>query len=187
MPFKSNGKTSDCSHQTKLYPPPLTSEFMRKTPELTTAEVLEPMHDEKKQSRPTRRQIQQMLLILVALCAACALGYLMFGRTCIFQIAFGMPCPGCGMLHAFFSLLTFHFYEATIYNPAIWIWIPFVLCTIFAWWTGRLKENWFLVLFGFVAAITIGIYIFRMITVFPAWPMDSYAGNLLGRAVALFR
>ncbi|WP_242745018.1 hypothetical protein [Allobaculum sp. Allo2] len=86
-----------------------------------------------------------------------------------------------------FSLLTFHFYEATIYNPAIWIWIPFVLCTIFAWWTGRLKENWFLVLFGFVTAITIGIYIFRMITVFPAWPMDSYAGNLLGRAVALFR
>lgn len=43
-----------------------------------------------------------------------------FKIPCIFNTVFGVPCPGCGMSRAFFSVLRFDFAAAFGFHPMFW-------------------------------------------------------------------
>lgn len=55
------------------------------------------------------------LIIFLAIIFLSSIGY-----TCPFKKFFGIKCIGCGMTHAFFSLINFRFAEAYAYNPLIY-------------------------------------------------------------------
>ena len=58
-----------------------------------------------------------------------------FKVGCIFQTFLGIPCPGCGMTRAFFSLIRFNFIDAFKFHPMIYA-MP--LLYIYFWTNGKL-------------------------------------------------
>ena len=53
-----------------------------------------------------------------------------FGIPCVFLSLFDIPCPGCGMTRAFFSVLRFDFLQALKYNVVIFF-MPYVFLYLF--------------------------------------------------------
>ncbi len=58
-----------------------------------------------------------------------------FKLPCIYDYFFGIPCPGCGMSHAYFSLLKLDFAAAFSYHPMFWS-VPILY--LYLWFDGRL-------------------------------------------------
>ena len=52
---------------------------------------------------------------------------------CLFHIATGLDCPGCGMSRALFSLMHFDFTDAFRYNMFVFFFVPFA-----GYWWARL-------------------------------------------------
>ena len=51
---------------------------------------------------------------------------------CPIRLLFGVPCPGCGMTHAFAALMHLDWHSAMTYNPRVAIVFPLI-----AWAAGR--------------------------------------------------
>lgn len=49
---------------------------------------------------------------------------LLFFYECPFHYLFGIPCPGCGMTRALFSVILLRFGKAFYYHPGIFLIIP---------------------------------------------------------------
>ncbi|MBQ7360656.1 MAG: DUF2752 domain-containing protein [Lachnospiraceae bacterium] len=107
---------------------------------------------------------------------------LCIGTACITVFVTGLPCPGCGMGHAFFSLLTGDIAQAHLYNPSVWGWLAFGLCFfLYRYVLGKRNKyiGWILT---FVALLSVAIYLYRMINLFPTEPpLTYYEGNLFQR------
>lgn len=132
-----------------------------------------------------RPSFRRGLLICAILAFFMLISSFLFGRVCVFQIVWGYPCPGCGLLHAGFYALTFQFEKAVESNPCIFIWIPLILCAMYCYVTDRMRSKWLTAFLIFTSLITIAFYIYRMLTVFPEFPMVYYSGNLMSRMHAL--
>lgn len=115
--------------------------------------------------------------VVVALWATCNL---LFDTACLFVFLTGLPCPGCGMGHAFLALVTGNIVQAHLYNPSIWIWLLLGMCfVLYRYILGRQCKwmGWFL---AAVAVLTVAIYLYRMVNLFPSEPpLTYYEGNLL--------
>ena len=46
---------------------------------------------------------------------------------CIFRKITGFKCPGCGITSMLFELLHFHIKEAFMFNPLVFIYLPFII------------------------------------------------------------
>lgn len=57
-------------------------------------------------------------ITLIYFCCLAVFWFLKF--PCVFNYIFGIPCPGCGMSHAFLSALRFDFIEAFSYHSMFW-------------------------------------------------------------------
>lgn len=62
-----------------------------------------------------------------------AFGYFSDESTCLWQAITGLPCPGCGMIHAFLALARGDVHAAWRFNPNSFVVGPIVL------WTGLRK------------------------------------------------
>lgn len=72
------------------------------------------------------------VLILLGLIVYFSAAYALmthFGISCVFLEIFGLPCPGCGMTRALFSLCRLDFYSAFRYNPVIFF-MPYVFAYV---------------------------------------------------------
>lgn len=139
--------------------------------------------------------------IIAALWAACNL---FFGTACVFVLLTGLPCPGCGIGHALLSLLTGHVVQAHMYNPSIWVWLSFGVSFFlyrYVFYRDRLVSEdgierrtpgrpykymwWFL---AGVAIVSVAIYLYRMVNLFPTEPpLTYYEGNLFERMFPMYR
>lgn len=103
------------------------------------------------------------------------------GWYCPIQQLFGIPCPGCGMTTALYYFVQGRFQEAYFFNPAFYLLLIFCLIS----GLGRLKNQKFLqsrswqLLFWLFMVMWFGIWLYRMITIFPNWPMIYLEENLL--------
>ena len=60
-------------------------------------------------------------LVFFALCAAAFALIYVFRFPCPLRALTGVPCPGCGMTHAYLCLLRLDFAGAFKENPAFWV------------------------------------------------------------------
>jgi hypothetical protein len=115
--------------------------------------------------------------LVVALWATCNL---LFDTACLFVFLTGLPCPGCGMGHALLSLVTGNIVQAHLYNPSIWIWLLLGMCFfLYRYILGR-QCKWMGWVLAAVVVLTVAIYLYRMVNLFPSEPpLTYYEGNLL--------
>ncbi|MEG0468675.1 MAG: DUF2752 domain-containing protein [Longicatena sp.] len=97
------------------------------------------------------------------------------GNACPIEHMFGIPCPGCNMFTALYWLLRGDIETATYYHPAWLFFLIYVgICAfLFYKYKADMKQS-----IAFKSATTvflivfIGIYVVRMITIFPNMPMQ---------------
>lgn len=74
---------------------------------------------------------KKQTLRVLGICFAIFCGILLLSRfyQCPLYALSGVPCPGCGMTRAFFSLLQLDFVGAWNWNPAVYL---VLLCSVYA-------------------------------------------------------
>lgn len=113
--------------------------------------------------------------VLILLC------FLIIGWLCPIQQIFGIPCPGCGMTTALYYFIQGRFQEAYFFNPAFYLLLLFCLISGLGWLRNQkflYSKSWQL-LFWLFMIMWIGIWLYRMCTIFPEWPMIYLEENLL--------
>ena len=94
---------------------------------------------------------------------------------CPFYQIIGLPCPSCGMSRAFAALFRLDFAEAFWYHPLFFVvpLIPLLVLRVIPRRTGGVVTNVLIALF-------LGVWIVRMIWLFPDTPpMDINRDSLL--------
>ena len=92
---------------------------------------------------------------------------LLFHRFCPVVLLCGYPCPGCGITRAFWAFVTLHPVRALHYNPVYPLWLAVLLA---AFWIRYIKGKSLKGLYYpllFTGVITLLVYIYRMIFIFP--------------------
>lgn len=110
----------------------------------------------------------------------------LFHAFCPQLIVTGFPCAGCGMTRAMFYIMTGQFARGVRLNPAALLWIAFLLWFFwnrYIYGTYRKSTKLWL---GLVCAVTLAIYIYRMVNCFPSSPpMVYYRNNILRRLLRI--
>lgn len=111
------------------------------------------------------------LLIAAVLCCL----YYFIG--CPVYFVFGIPCPGCGMTRACFSVLSGQLAQAFQWNPLWPVLPPFLV--LLAVKDGRIFRSKRIntSVYAVVFALTAGVYALRMILLFPHSAPMVYNGN----------
>ena len=97
------------------------------------------------------------ILIPVVFCSVVILLYAVTG--CPVRFLFGVSCPGCGMMHALFSLLHLDLDGATYCHPLVFALIPTAATALFF---RKNTKALYGILFAFCAALGV-VYVFRLI------------------------
>lgn len=118
-----------------------------------------------------KKSIINLLLVIVIL-------VVLFMWQCPFERITGIPCPGCMMTTAAYYLLRLDFEKAVYFNPVIYLLVVMSIPLIYTYFKNR---KWFRRLLTLTLAIWLGIYIYRMITIFPDYPMPYVEDNLIAR------
>jgi len=138
------------------------------------------------------RDIKAYGLIIGVLFAIWLLCTLCFGTACIFVFVTGLPCPGCGIGHALLSLLTGQVLQAHTYNPSIWIWLAFGMSfCLYRYVFGKQMSDthgrWMWWSLTVVSLVSVAIYLYRMVNLFPTKPpLTYYEGNLFQRMFPMY-
>ena len=114
---------------------------------------------------------------------------LVFHHFCPVVLFCGFPCPGCGMTRAFYCFFTLHPIKAFEYNPAYPLWlVTLITLAVRHYIQGKsLKTKAMNRLLIITALVTIAVYIFRMMYVFPSYePMSFVHENLLSKLFPMY-
>lgn len=107
---------------------------------------------------------------------------------CPLRAVTGVPCPGCGLTRAWLAALRLDFPAAFQAHPLFLLAPALVLLALVK--GGRIfPSRWANRIFWLgMAALFLGCYLWRMLTLFPDTPpMDYYHGSLLGRLLSRLR
>lgn len=94
-------------------------------------------------------------LILTAVYIAVLLVFWLLRIPCLFEYFFGIPCPGCGMSRAVFSVLKLDFAAAFSYHPMFWS-LPILY--LYFLYNGKLFDKKYLD-YGILILIALGFLI----------------------------
>ena len=101
----------------------------------------------------------QCALRTLAVCVSSVIALIVFDWHCLFKRITGLPCPGCGMTRAWFSLLKLDIEGAFYYHPLFWL-AP-VLVFVIALYMRKPARKLEFVLFV-ISGIFIAAYIIRL-------------------------
>lgn len=105
---------------------------------------------------------------------------LIFGSICPVAISVGFPCPGCGVTRAFLCVITLRFRAAFQMNPSVYLWLTLGIYIFIYRYIKKKPAQHLNRLFIITGCLTILIYIFRMILMYPdTEPMTFHTPNLL--------
>ena len=102
---------------------------------------------------------------------------------CPIQTMIGIPCPGCMMTTALYHLVQFDFKSAYYFNPAIYLLFIMLIPLVYSYYRNKSLFNkllWItIVLWGM-------IYLYRMITIFPEFPMVYVEENSISKMRGIY-
>ena len=122
--------------------------------------------------------IKKFYVLIILFIAYITITYFLNIPNCLVKLICGFPCPACGMTRAGFSILKLDIVSAFNYNPLIFL-IPFLFLIIVFKdlpFLNKLYKN--KILWISLLVLTIGIYIYRMIFIYPEYPMNYDSRNL---------
>lgn len=125
--------------------------------------------------------IKKNYIILLLFLSYVSITYILKIPNCLTKATFGLPCPACGLTRAGFSVLRLDFRSAIFYNPCIFL-LPFVMWVIVfkeKKIEGKLYKS--RIFWTIILTIFIGVYLYRMFTVYPNYPLDYLENNLISR------
>ncbi len=99
------------------------------------------------------------------------------GAFCPMVVIFGLPCPGCGVTRAAKYVLTGHFAEAFYINPAIFLWIVFLLYVMLFRYIFGKKPKHYLVFAAIIGVLMIVRFAVGMYLYYPTRPPFAYTGG----------
>lgn len=118
------------------------------------------IHHIRNYELPNNRHaiIKDRLLLMLYL-AGIYLLLSLLGIGCPLKFITGIPCPGCGMTRAYYSLLRLDIHQAFHYHPLFILAPPMVLLFLFDFYIKPrlLKMSWIFILILFIS-----IYLFRL-------------------------
>lgn len=97
-----------------------------------------------------------------------------FHAFCPFWIIYGLPCPGCGITRAAIYLLSGQVVRAYNLNPAIFAWAPLIVYGFISRYILGKKIRYGNMLLIVVCVITLLMYGYRMVFIFPSNPPLTY-------------
>lgn len=117
-------------------------------------------------------------------CLAIALLIFVVDVYCPLETIFGIPCPGCGMSTALYYVLRLDFATAIYFHPMVLVCILYFMgigIVYLKYHTFQVKiVKIFTIIFVGLLIIT---YIYRMINIFPEYPMLYNENSILGRII----
>ena len=123
------------------------------------------------------KHIKKYCLILILVVVA------LFVMECPMQATIGIPCPGCMMTTALYYFIQFDFKSAYYFNPAIYLLLIMFIPLAYSYYRNKSLFNkllWvILVLWGM-------IYLYRMITIFPEFPMVYVEENVISKMRGIY-
>lgn len=133
----------------------------------------------KKIIKPIFDFISKYYILIILFGLYILLTYIFKIPNCIVKLICGFPCPGCGLTRAGFAFLKFDFALAFQFNPLIFL-LPFVFIVIIYKEYSLFNKIYRAKLFWVsLVILAIGIYIYRMIVVYPDVPMNYNPTNLI--------
>lgn len=81
------------------------------------------------------------------------------GFVCPLHFFTGYQCPGCGITTMIMNLLTFHFHDAYLANPYLFISLPIVIPVVLLFeWKGKGKKKWNIVYSVFLSFYIVSLF-----------------------------
>ncbi len=108
---------------------------------------------------------------------------LAFGTVCISKLLVGLPCPFCGLTRAALKLISFDLLEAFSLNPLIYLIIITTILWILNRYFGIACKRLINVFLISILVLSIPVYIYRLIALFPTTEPMTYNNNNLFRNV----
>lgn len=106
--------------------------------------------------------MKRLNVLLLTLGIILVLGFVTIsGIGCPFRFLTGIPCAGCGMTRAYWSLLSLDFKQAFYYHPLFGT-IPLLLFLFILKETKRLKEGIFYAFLILIGILFFVVYILRL-------------------------
>ncbi|NLG04007.1 MAG: DUF2752 domain-containing protein [Clostridia bacterium] len=90
-----------------------------------------------------------------------------FHDVCMTTILTGFPCPGCGMTRACVLLLRGHVMESIHMHPMVIPWLIFGIYAFMMHYLLDKKIYGWKIMMGLLLAAMLGVYVYRMLTIFP--------------------
>lgn len=116
------------------------------------------------------RDIKEYRWIVIAFVLWNIIVRTIFHAFCPFLIIFGIPCAGCGMTRAMWFILTGQVERGIRLNPSAPVWLFFLGYIFVMRYVFGKKIKGIYILLGIAVVISMGIYIYRMVTLFPGNP-----------------
>lgn len=110
--------------------------------------------------------------------------FILFVWECPIERLTGIPCPGCMMTTALYYLVQFDFKRAFYYNPAIYLLLVMSIPLFVMYHKNRKLMNRWLII---TLLIWFMIYVYRMCTIFPEFPMQYVEENVLNQIFKCFK
>ncbi len=128
------------------------------------------------------KDLKKYVPLILSIITAVIINQLIFHRICPIAILTGFPCPGCGITRAFYFLLTFKWQQAFTMNPCVFLWTILIIILFINRYIliKKFTTKTINILLISTGIVSILIYIFRMITMYPnVEPMTYYQNNIL--------
>ncbi|MFT3982564.1 MAG: DUF2752 domain-containing protein [Lachnospiraceae bacterium] len=131
----------------------------------------------KKAAGRMKNDLRRMGFLITAILLYLFVMNMLPGGICLIKRLTGIPCPGCGMTRAFFYLFTGNWLLSFRMHPLAIAWAAFALyLVIMRYWCGKRPKGILPILILLCTAM-FGVYLYRMITIFPNREPMTYGSS----------